>query len=34
VVTFGFEERNEDMEELHNELADLANRVETMRRRL
>jgi hypothetical protein len=34
VVIFGFEERNEDMEELRNELADLANRVEMMRRRL
>jgi hypothetical protein len=34
VVIFGFEEGNENMEELRNELADLANRVETMRRRL
>ena len=34
VVIFGFEERNEVMEELRNDLADLANRVETMRRRL
>jgi hypothetical protein len=34
VVIFGLEEGNENMEELRNELADLANRVETMRRRL
>ena len=34
VVIFVIQEGNENMEELHNELADLANRVETMRRRL